>query len=503
MLVLKERVKKLFSLDGFIHIVFALLVVSIPMQYRFHKAVKPLAKISLKEGLELPAFFERIVCYCVSDVFILTLVVLFLCKKAVSFRSFFTEQSSKYLSIYFLISLTSLVLSKHSNFVLQYIRFFELMCSGLIFYIISRGLITKDMPYLIRRFMQLTLITALFQCGVAITQYFTQHALGLKKLGEINFSSPDYQASGFSMPNGSLWIFDHLLSSSNMGKGIVRAYGTLPDPNILGGFLVFSLLATFFLFVAASKKGKIALSVAIFLQFFSLFITFSRSAFIGIALGSFVFFSLDFIKNSLERKTSGLSKALKSSFSSKSLIIVLFGVFSISLLLFYPQLLNRGGYLNYKNTSAQGADNERIIYQKIAANIIKEHPLTGVGFNNYVLEMKKYSEQDLPYFFSHPVHNIFLLIASETGLLGLASFCMFIIATIWGMLRKGLSSETVLLTSLIVTFLFIGCCSHYFLTWNPGRLMFFTVFGLAGLVGLKKEERLTFPIKENYSEVTI
>jgi hypothetical protein len=60
------------------------------------------------------------------------------------------------------------------------------MCSGLIFYIISRGLITKDIPYLIRRFMQLTLITALFQCGVAITQYFTQHALGLKKLGEIN-----------------------------------------------------------------------------------------------------------------------------------------------------------------------------------------------------------------------------------------------------------------------------------------------------------------------------
>lgn len=503
MLAVKERAKKLFSVDGFIHVVFAMLVISIPMQYRFHKLLKPLAKASVKEGLELPAFFERIVCYCVSDVFILILLVLFLFKETVSIRGFFTEQSSKYLSIYFLIAFVSLVLSKHSDFVLQYIRFFELMWSGFIFYIISRGGITTDAPSLVRRFMQLTLITALFQCGVAITQYFTQHALGLKKLGEINFSSPDYQASGFSMSNGSLWILDHLLSSSNTGKGIARAYGTLPDPNILGGFLVFSLLATFFLFVHGSKKSKIGLSVAIFLQFFSLFITFSRSAFVGIALGSFVFFSLDFLRISIEKKKEGISKAQRSSFSSKSLMLVLIGVFSISILLFYPQLLNRGGYLNYKNTPAQGADSERVFYQKIANKMIKEHPLTGVGFNNYILGIKEHSQQEVPYVYSHPVHNIFLLVASETGLIGLASFCMFIITTIWAMVRKGLTSETVLLTSLIVAFLFIGCCSHYFLTWNPGRLMFFTVFGLSGLVGLKREERLTIPIKENYSEVTI
>lgn len=502
MVALKRTAKKLFSLDGMIQVVFALLIISIPMQYRFHKVLRPFAEVASKEGVEIPVFFERIVFYCISDVFILLLLAALICKKAISLKSFFTQQSSKYLSAYFLVALMSLILSKNNDYILQYIRWWQLMWAGMIFYILSGGLITTDLRSLLRKFMTLTVITAVFESGIAITQYFTQHALGLKKLGEINFSSPECAPSSFRMHDGSLWIFDHLFSDPGKTEFITRAYGTLPDPNILGGYLVFSLLASCYLFMVSSKKSRIWLTCAMFAQFFSLFITYSRSAFLGVILGAAVFFSFDCLRCFLERRKETKSMSLSNCFSCKFLILVMLGCFTACMLLFYPQLLERGGYVNYKNTLAQDADHERIVYQEIAANIIEQHPLTGVGFNNYVLEMKEHSQQELPYFYSHPVHNIFLLVASETGLLGLASFCMFIFTTTWAMLKKGLTNETILLGSIMVAFLFISCCSHYFLTWQPGKLMFFTVFGLIGLAG-RKERSPSLAIKENYSRVTI
>lgn len=66
---------------------------------------------------------------------------------------------------------------------------------------------------------------------------------------------------------------------------------------------------------------------------------------------------------------------------------------------------------------------------KVAFNVIKAHPIIGVGLKNYILVHKDYDST-----YEHisvlqpdsPVHNLFLLYASEIGILGLLFFLWFI-----------------------------------------------------------------------------
>ena len=69
----------------------------------------------------------------------------------------------------------------------------------------------------------------------------------------------------------------------------------------------------------------------------------------------------------------------------------------------------------------------RITLAKGAFAMIQGHPLLGVGANNYSLSMPEYD----PFDFGNQrrvviVHDIYLLVAAETGLVGLAAFLWFL-----------------------------------------------------------------------------
>ena len=88
-----------------------------------------------------------------------------------------------------------------------------------------------------------------------------------------------------------------------------------------------------------------------------------------------------------------------------------------------------------------------------------------------------------------PVHNIYLLVAAETGILGFAVFILFlgfIANTVW---RKGLNKISATLFTILSAFLFIGFFDHYLLTIQQGRLLFFLVAGLlVASVSVNEEE---------------
>ena len=67
---------------------------------------------------------------------------------------------------------------------------------------------------------------------------------------------------------------------------------------------------------------------------------------------------------------------------------------------------------------------------KVAWNVIKANPFTGVGLNNYTNVMQRYDRTRAweSYRFPHPVHNAYLLIAAETGIPALAAFLWLIAA---------------------------------------------------------------------------
>jgi hypothetical protein len=138
-------------------------------------------------------------------------------------------------------------------------------------------------------------------------------------------------------------------------------------------------------------------------------------------------------------------------------LVILMGV--VIQLIKARNFLFYGGWLEWESVTRRNELNER------AVQLIKEQPLFGVGLNNFLFR--------LPFTdFVQPVHNMYLLVASEMGSVVLIIFIVFIIKTIkrnrgdWG-LWGGLG-----------TILFTGMFDHYWLTLQQNQLLLVMVIGL-------------------------
>jgi hypothetical protein len=98
--------------------------------------------------------------------------------------------------------------------------------------------------------------------------------------------------------------------------------------------------------------------------------------------------------------------------------ILVAGIVIIVLALFVPKI-------NFSDFLVKSM-NERILYLDDSVSVIKSSPIAGIGSGQFVLEMQKYSQIQLEYWQFQPVHNVFLLIWSELGIIGLFIFLWFI-----------------------------------------------------------------------------
>ena len=282
----------------------------------------------------------------------------------------------------------------------------------------------------------------------------------------------------FHNPGKHRWFFD----KSPSCESLYRASGTFTHPNILGGFLFCSLLASFYLFMKAIprsgyKSRLVFLTLTIFLQVFTLYIAFSRSAILALVLAVLIWGFLQckgIIKNKSFRSLTFYRFAILASAILSSAVICI--------AMFYPQLIARGGIINY-NAVTTYADSERIQYLKMAVDMIKEHPLLGIGFNNFQLYEAPNQAGYPGHIFFSKVHNIYLLIASEMGLIGALLFSLFIFSILkksWkGIWQDPGFQEKIFLLSVFCGLLFIGACDFYLLHTPHGRILF---FGFAALL---------------------
>jgi O-antigen ligase len=127
----------------------------------------------------------------------------------------------------------------------------------------------------------------------------------------------------------------------------------------------------------------------------------------------------------------------------------------------------------------------RKIYQKNAEIIIFRHPLIGVGLGNFISTSKNITDYSKFPWRLQPVHNLYLLIASEIGLLGLFLFLL----TIFFYFFKRISFYSILNSPLDLFFmavLLISFFDHYFWTLPQGQLIFWLTFALASIPKTKK-----------------
>ncbi|MDD4332493.1 MAG: O-antigen ligase family protein [Patescibacteria group bacterium] len=313
------------------------------------------------------------------------------------------------------------------------------------------------------------------QACLGIWQFLTQSTFAFKWLGLAEHPAANY-SSVIETIGGGRWL---------------RAYGGLDNPNILGGVLVVAILLLFChseLAPVATGAGEesrldrisrdpssrkfsgLRMTLILFtiycLLFTTLFFTFSRAAWLGLAIGLAAILILAIIKKDFFAQKSVLKIILIGA-----LVFFIFGNI-------YSDLLSTR--LSDETRLEIKSNTERIESFSDAKNIIKKHWLFGVGIGNYTLALSQ-EKPGLPFYLYQPTHNVFLLIWSEIGIFGLAFFLLFLLSTFYYLLsnlKKEISIEAYSYLAIIIALLVIFQFDHWWWSLHFGVLFFWMSLGL-------------------------
>ena len=329
------------------------------------------------------------------------------------------------------------------------------------FYVASRARIIGIKPIL-----GAFVASGIFQSILAILQFAKQSSLGLEIFHE---SILEIGLKGVA-------------EISVGGMEFIRAYGTFPSPNVLAGFLGICLFFAFYLFLKSSNPREnnptspLIYGIAIFLLSFGLMLTFSRGVIVFFVFTTILFFAGIFLLEKL--------KQYRKQASRLAVLVIVSWLFIVAAA--WPEVSSR--FL--ESSVGEPAIQERLFFNEVGLDTVRQnYPqlFFGVGMGNFV----PYYMQSLPGLEPHlyqPVHNIFILIASEVGILGLIAFVVFLAS----LFKKSLQSffrlsythdreQMMMIFSLFFIFhflFFISLYDHYFWTLQQGGLMFWISLGL-------------------------
>lgn len=290
----------------------------------------------------------------------------------------------------------------------------------------------------------------LFQSAVAIAQFFLQGDLGLQRIGE-SVLRPDYLG----------------VASFYTGEGIkvMRAYGLTPHPNVLAAYLLLGLASIGCLYskFLDTKWLRLVFGSAFVVTFFALFFTFSRTIFCAAFLGGLYigirYWSSEFRKPVQDllilTVSSSLIAGIFFSTEIKSRVILHATDEAVSLRVYY----------NKEALKTNSSDKSYLF-------------LSGVGVGNFVPWLRQENPR-LPRHLYQPVHNMYLLIYSETGLIGIMLFLGFVGAVVGkSFYYRRTHFSGIILPTLLCILLFIGLFDHFPVTLQQGRLLLWSLLGL-------------------------
>ena len=294
---------------------------------------------------------------------------------------------------------------------------------------------------------------AVFQAVIAIAQFMMQGSLGLKYLGE----SPLAPA----MSGIAAFFVD--------GLKIMRAYGTTPHSNVLALYLFIALNAFYFLYLKTARSNWWwhIFHVVILWAFF---LTFSR-VIIGLWILNFV---------------------ILLAANIKKIVWTTFGVCAAFLVCYWPYVANRTVI-----SSNDEAVQLRILYNN--ESLKSGQNVFGLGMGNFVpwlMTQNLHLNREV----YQPVHNIYLLIYAEVGIVGIALFILFLAFLLYDFYHFSFAQYINIdirsakpqagrcciigFGLVIISVLVFGLFDHYLWTIQSGRLLFWLVLGL--LAGAKR-----------------
>ncbi|MFH1611790.1 MAG: O-antigen ligase family protein [bacterium] len=367
-----------------------------------------------------------------------------------------------WLILFFIISFVSI--SFADNVGLGFYQISKLMEFIILFFYIRSNLTLKDIEedddniskIKFRKLVHIFLASGLVQACIAILQYAKQHSLGLKYLAE-------------SPLNTEIGGVAKIVVG---GVKMLRVYGVFPHPNILAAFLLVNIL--FLYYIWTTKKHTFTknclLMIAYFVFLFSLLLTFSRTIIAITLIVSIIYFIFSFVK---AKKNKDISLMKRTIF----ILFVLIILCSVFVNLAKPEIFSR-----FKISSTEESITLRNFYNETALINIADYPFIGLGLGNFVWNMRSFLSL-LADWTHQPVHNIYLLIASEVGLFGLSVFLFFIFSLVRNMIvfvKKQKNDYFIILTLFFIIFslLSIGLMDHFLWTLQQGQLILWLFLGL-------------------------
>jgi hypothetical protein len=271
---------------------------------------------------------------------------------------------------------------------------------------------------------------------------FPLQSLALSGAAEIPASAPG--AFVLQLPGGLRWQ---------------RSMGSFPHPNVLGGFA-----ATMIVLALPRLRGDTGLRwAAIFvwlLAWIELGLSFSRAGAVAASVGCAIWGVAQI------RKVGRMPTAIPIGVAIAGLIVATLG---------------SRVFAGDSSLPASGpAVSERLLLASVAGDMIRQHPLFGVGAGNFPLV-----ESLPPYdgIMVDPVHIVPLLVAAEAGIIAGVAWLVLVVGSPIAELRSRVRLPTNAYHHLAVaaTLLILSSLDHYFWTLPPGRALFWIAVG-AGVI---------------------
>ncbi|MDP4008012.1 MAG: O-antigen ligase family protein [Candidatus Peregrinibacteria bacterium] len=235
-----------------------------------------------------------------------------------------------------------------------------------------------------KRLIILILSCLVFQVFLGLLQFILQSSVGLSFLGESNIGPEILNVAKIDI--GSLKV--------------IRPYGTFTHANIFGGLLSIGVLLAGYLRMQELMPKKKA-NILIGILSLGVLLSFSRAAWLATIVSLIIFLAFREFK---------ITYSKIRNFTFTFLTFIFIGYFTGILNLILVRLKLVG------DTSLV----ERIDQIKTSFSMLLAHPM-GVGLGNYTNAVADFSSKKLMPWEFEPVHNMFLLIGTELGILAAAS----------------------------------------------------------------------------------
>lgn len=413
--------RKIIQIVGFLlEKTFQIFVFLIPSQLALHFWPKWAFVYGIRIDYLAPSIYF-------SDILILIIFFLWLMEFLLNSRSIKFIKSSLYLIPLLILAILNIGFATNYYLAIyKWLKFVELILLGIF--------IIQYKKFEIKKWIVQPLsFSVIFFVIIGLIQFVRRETIGgaLYFLGERTFS---IYTPGIALVE----LF---------GRQLMRTYSTFPHPNSLAGFMGISILLISF---CGKRINRNIYYSAILFALLGILISFSKTVLLTLCIIGIIWL---------------LTKKLKIENIVGRLTLILLIVGSILLLMLRINVLT------------PRVNNIENIYQRISLidtsrEIIKAKPFFGVGFGNFIINIPNYSQDNS--WILQPVHNIYLLLFTETGLAGIIIFFILFVKVVdkTNSLRK--RNSLYLLLFILLT----GFFDHYWLSIQQNLLLEVIVFAM-------------------------